>query len=111
MSRQVGWLFRALDDFGYLIYRIFPISENSVVKLHCLKQLWEIAWDHNQFAVQRHFRDLQSDIMITEDIVSDFAQFIIHNGGRSRVIESFLGRNIPPLIKRAVQSLAKSEDD
>lgn len=111
LSRQTHWPFKALDDFGYLNYRIFLMSDKNDVKLNCLKQIWEIAWDANQFAVQRHFRDLQSDNKIPEAIVSDFAQFVIHNGGRTKSsIEPYLGRNTPPLIKRAIQSLVKTED-
>jgi eukaryotic-like serine/threonine-protein kinase len=111
LPRITRWPFKALDDFGYLNYRIYRISTNNEVKFSCLKQIWEIAWAHNQFAIQKSWKDLFSDNTFPKELESRLAQHMIANSRMTTgSIAPFLGTAMPSVIKRAIQQLQKEKE-
>lgn len=111
LPRVTRWPFKALDDFGYLNYRIYRISTNNEVKFSCLKQIWEIAWDHNQFAIQKSWKDLFSDTTFPKELESRLAEHMISNSRTTTgSIAPFLGAAMPSVVKRAIQQLQREKE-
>jgi eukaryotic-like serine/threonine-protein kinase len=106
LSREVGWPFSALSSFGDLNYRMIRLTKAADVQLRCLISLWDIAWDANQFSAQRQFRDLQTENEIMDEVITPFTEHLITNSRKRKTnLDAFLGKRVPPMLKRALQSL------
>ncbi|MEK5149046.1 serine/threonine-protein kinase [Psychrobacillus sp. FSL K6-4615] len=104
---QVGWPFSSLNSFGYFLNRFYKATPQSTAcQLECLKEIWELAACHDQWAIQDLFIDILSGNQIPEEIAEDFAFHILHLGKSFIKMDKLnVGRIHSEIIVRAIQSL------
>lgn len=75
---KVGWPFSSLNSFGYFLNRVYKACyEKPLVRLECLKEIWEIAVFHDQWAIQDLIVEIISTNQIDSDIEEEFALHIL----------------------------------
>lgn len=100
--QTTGWPFTATTSFGDLLKRIFYISSNSRVKIQCLKELWDIAYEKNQFGVQNIIESLLDGQSIPPSIQTEFAMYILESPANIN-LERFIYLKIPKVIMAAIK--------
>lgn len=73
---MVGWPFSYTKYFGELLNLIYEEVGIDEVKLKCLKELWHVGVEQNQFRVQDIVKDIIQSGNIPESIVYSFADYI-----------------------------------
>ena len=96
-----GWPFKYTDSFGDLIREGYRVIENDSVKLMCLKALWDIGVEGNQFKVEDMIKDIIESGAIPESIVISFAAYIA-NSKKNIEINSFYANRIQKPIKQVL---------
>lgn len=96
-----GWPFSYTESFGYLIREGYKVVENNSVKLMCLKALWDLGVEGNQFKVESMIKDIIGYGSIPESIVISFATYIA-SSEKSIEINSFYDKTIQEPIKQAL---------
>ncbi|CEP95523.1 serine/threonine protein kinase [[Clostridium] sordellii] len=98
---MTGWPFRYTEDFGYLIREGYRVIDNDSVKLMCLKALWDIGVEGNEFKVESMIRDIIESGNIPESIVISFSAYISNSKKRIE-FNSFYTNTIQKPIKQAL---------
>jgi eukaryotic-like serine/threonine-protein kinase len=106
--QTTGWPFDATGTFGNLLNRIFHKSPNPRVKIQCLKELWTIAYERDQWSVQRILEHILDGSAIPSDIQTEFAMYILESSP-SIDLERFSQLKIPKVIMRAITQKMKSK--
>lgn len=104
---QVGWPFSSLNSFGYFLnrfYKAFP--QSTACQLECLKEIWELAAYHDQWAIQDLIIAMISNNQIPEEIEEDFAFHIVHlDKSFIKLNKLNLDKISSEFIVRAIQSV------
>nr|WP_295933014.1 serine/threonine-protein kinase [uncultured Dyadobacter sp.] len=98
---RTGWPFKAATDFGLLLKRILTNVATDQVRLLCLKQLWKLAFEMDQWAIQREIKDVLNEKYISSTIAPSFAEYII-NLEIEVDLDRFQGVPLPIMIKKAI---------
>ena len=75
-----GWPFRALDSFTLFLERIYDTVDLPEVKIACIKEMWYIAAEHNQWYSQDLVMKKIYSNQIDTEIENDFTFFISELG-------------------------------
>jgi len=109
-TQSHNWPFRALDDFGLILYHILKICQENEIKLLCLCEIWNIAYEDDQFAVQNNFKTIMNNNMIPSEIEAEFAAHIVSSKTRGITMAKFSEIRLPTAIKRAIIQIARTPE-
>jgi len=98
---SVGWPFKAASSFGTLLKKIITIIPDEQVRLICLKHLWKLAFEMDQWAVQREIVEVFNDRYISTAIAPSLAEFIA-NSETEVALQHFQAQLLPRMIKMAI---------
>lgn len=98
---SVGWPFKAASGFGTFLKKMIVAIPNEDVRLTCLKHLWKLAFEMDQWSVQRDIFEVFNDRYITASISPSVAEFII-NSETEVDLQHFQAQVLPKMIKMAV---------
>ncbi|HCN57261.1 MAG TPA: serine/threonine protein kinase [Exiguobacterium sp.] len=104
---QVGWPFSSLNSFGYFLNRFYKaLPQSTACQLECLKEIWELAAYHDQWAIQDLIIGIISNNQIPEEIAEDFAFHIVQlDKSFIKLNKLNLDKISSELIVRAIQSV------
>ena len=95
------WPFSAMGTFGKVLKKIIYTVNDDEVRLICLKQIWHIAFEADQWSVQDIARELYTNAFISKAIENELAEHIISSGTRVEM-SKFSRAVMPTAIKSAV---------
>lgn len=73
---ESGWPYYYTEYFGNLIYKGYYLINNDKVKLLCLKGLWDLGIEGNQFKVESMIRNIIQQGCIPDSILISFSSYI-----------------------------------
>ncbi len=98
---SVGWPFKAAGGFGTLLKKIVVAIPDEQVRLLCLKHLWRLAFEMDQWSVQRDVAEVFNDKYISLAIAPTLAEFIIHSEIEVD-LQHFQSMILPKVVKMAI---------
>jgi eukaryotic-like serine/threonine-protein kinase len=99
--QTVGWDFREMRTFGELLKEIIILVKDDESRLICLKQLWHLAYESDQWSVQKTIREVLNDKYITKAIETQMAEYIIKSETEVDM-KHFSGLTLPIIVKAAI---------
>ncbi len=102
--RTVGWPFSSMNWFGDFLFALFHRLHTHRARLICLEELWSLAYENDQWSVQRKLYGLINDGNIPQDLAIDFAMAIAKSDVNSQKPQ-LSRRNVHPAIQNAIDSL------
>lgn len=99
----VGWPFKAASNFGSLLKRIVLAVPDEHVRLICLKHLWKLAFEMDQWSVQRDIAEVFNHKYISGVIAPTLAEYIV-NSETEVDLQHFQSLLLPRIIKVAIIS-------
>lgn len=99
--KTVRWPFSSMSTFGEVLRKIIETVNNDNVRLLCFKQLWYLAYDADQWSVQRDMKDVFNTKFITPSIELQLSEHIIKQETKVD-IKDFGSLTIPKVIKVAI---------
>ncbi len=99
--RTVRWPFSEMDTFGKILIKILKTVSDEETKLLCLKQLWYLAFEADQWSVQRELKTVFNSNYISEGIETQLAEYIIQSHTKVDMAH-FSGLNLPSIIKSSI---------
>ncbi len=105
-SLITGWPFSSLNSFGYFLLRLYESTENyPLCRLSLLKELWYIATDLDQWAVQAIVVNLINHNEIPEGIIMEFSIYIMETGQYFSKLDTVNLSGIAGQLKNAINHL------
>jgi hypothetical protein len=95
---MTGWPFNEMTAFGRFLKNVFFTVHEPALKLLCLKEIWNLAYEQDQWTVQSIMQGLFDHI--PEDIQTAFAVHILDSSVSSLPDSS--KSTIPRIIKQAL---------
>ena len=105
----VGWPFAAMDSFGRFLDALFHASDRPHLRLVCLRELWDLAYVIDQWAVQRIVARVIGDAEVPDEIAGDFAMHISESCVSAEK-PRFASRSVHAAIRNAIEGLSWSGD-
>lgn len=99
--KTVGWPFTSLNDFGSFLINIIKIVDDDEVRLICFKQLWYIAFEADQWAVQSEIKKVFNESFISPNICTQLSEYII-NSEIDVNLKIFSDLKLPIRIRKAI---------
>lgn len=75
--QTVRWPFSSMSTFGKVLKKIIQTVSDDETKLICLKQLWYLAFESDQWDVQKDVKEVYSEKYISKNIETQLAEYII----------------------------------
>lgn len=99
--QTVRWPFNAMGTFGEVLVQLIKNVNDEEVRLICFKQLWYLAYEADQWSVQREIKEVFNDKFISPAIETQLTEFII---ARETKIEMslFSGLTLPTIVKAGI---------
>lgn len=95
------WPFREMSTFGLLLIKIIKTVSDEETKLICFKQLWYLAFETDQWSVQRDMKAVFNDKFISSSIETQLSEYIIKSETKVEMAY-FSTLVIPRIIKVAI---------
>lgn len=105
LASMTGWPFEETKTFAKFLREIVSIVKEPEFKLSCLKQIWDLAYQQDQWGAQSVMEGLLKGNYIPEEIQTQFAVHII-DSSVSRLPNSS-DQTIPIKLKQALIIKAK----
>ncbi|WP_051313090.1 serine/threonine-protein kinase [Sporocytophaga myxococcoides] len=102
--QTTGWPFSAMKKIGEILIKIIKTVNDSETKLICFKQLWYLAFEADQWAVQSELKSVFNDTHISKAIETQLSEYIISTG-RGVDMEHFGNLILPKIIKASIIKL------
>jgi len=96
--KTVRWPFSSTSTFGEVLRKIIVTVNNDNVKLLCFKQLWYLAYEADQWSVQRDMKEVFNDKFISPTIELQLSEHIIKQETKID-IKTFSNMSIPKVVK------------
>ena len=106
LAGMTGWPFREITTFGRFLKDVFVTVREPELKLLCLKEIWDFAYEQDQWAVQSMMKGLLDQI--PEEIQTAFAVHILDSSVSSLPDSS--KAKIPRIIRQALIRKANELD-
>ena len=98
--QTMGWPFSKTESFGKLLYRFYTLIPDNETKLHCLNEIWYLAFVSDQWKVQTICKQILNN-NVPNEIELSFSKTIIDSNVKIRFTD-FAGINLQPIIKKAL---------
>lgn len=96
-----GWPFKAMNTFGDFLKNVILKVNDAEVRLICFKQLWHLAFEVDQWAVQSSIKKVFNKTYIADEIQIPLADFI-----QKKAIEvdmsHFSNLDVPRIVKNGI---------
>lgn len=99
--QTVRWPFSSMGTFGSVLIKIIKTVNDDETKLMCFKQLWYLAFESDQWSVQKEIKEVLNDIFITPAIETQFAEYIIQSETKLEMTH-FSSLALPKIIKASI---------
>ena len=99
--QSVRWPFSAMNTFGKLLKKIIQIVTDDSARLLCFKQLWYLAFEADQWNVQKDIKEVFTSQYISKNIESQLAEHITANAVEVD-LSKLPSTTMPKVIKMAV---------
>lgn len=96
--KTVRWPFALMGTFGKLLKNIVQIVSDDETRLICFKQLWYLAYEADQWSVQKDIKVVLNSKYITKAIETQFAEYIMNSETKIDV-GIFSSLSLPQVIK------------
>ena len=109
--QTVRWPFSEMKTFGEVLASIIKIVGDEETKLLCFKQLWYLAFEADQWSVQREIKSVFNEKYISPAIETQLSEYIISSETDVNMAH-FASSNIPKIVKIAIlksNSIAKKK--
>jgi serine/threonine protein kinase len=100
------WPFSATGTFGTLLRNIYLRISEHRVKASCLKELWIIAYEQDQWSVQRIVEGLLKNHAIPDELQAEFAMMILESPAKIDE-DRFASIKMPDVIRKAISQKAQ----
>lgn len=99
--QTVGWPFRDMGTFGSVLIKIIKVVNDDEVRLICFRQLWGLAYESDQWSVQKEVKEVFNDKYISESIATQLSEHILDS---STEIDMglFSGLTLPRIVKGSI---------
>ena len=112
--QTLRWPFSEMGTFGKILSSIVKEVTDEETKLMCLKGLWYLAFEADQWSVQPLMKEVLNKKHITPAIETQLAEYILSSDTEVD-IDQFTGLDIPPVIKKSIltshQNALKANDE
>lgn len=102
LDSLTGWPFKETTTFGGFLRDVFLIVREPSLKLSCLREIWKMAYEQDQWGVQSIMGGLLLDNNIPEDIQPAFAAHILDSSVGS--LPDFSSTRIPKILRQALNN-------
>lgn len=92
------WPFSSTSTFGEVLRKIIVTVNNDNVRLLCFKQLWYLAYEADQWSVQRDMKEVFNDKYISPTIELQLSEHIIKKETKIDM-KTFSNMIIPRVVK------------
>lgn len=99
--KTVRWPFSEMSNFGLLLRNLVEIVNGDEVNFLCLKQLWYLAYEADQWSVQSEIKKVFNDKYIRSAIEVQLSDFIIKQETKVD-IKRFSSLSLPHVVKAAI---------
>jgi hypothetical protein len=104
------WPFEAMNTFGSVLIKIIKTVNDDEVKLICFKQLWYLAYEVDQWKVQKEVKDVFNDTYISTNIETQLSQYILQSNTKVE-LSHFKNQKIPQIVKASIIKGNKQVDE
>ena len=105
-----GWPFTAMSTFGTVLIKIIQTVSDDETRLICLKQLWYLAFEADQWKVQSKVKDVFTGEFIPASIETQLAEYIFQ--AKTKVeLSHFNNSKVPKLIRSSIIKSNTSLDE
>jgi serine/threonine protein kinase len=99
--QTVRWPFSSMGTFGSVLIKIIKTVGDDETKLICFKQLWYLAFESDQWSVQKEIKEVLNDKFITPAIETQLAEYIIQSETKLEMTH-FSSLTLPKIIKASI---------
>lgn len=99
--QSLGWPFSSMDTFGSVLIKLIKNVKDEETKLICFIQLWRLAFEFDQWNVQKDIKEVLNDTYVSSTIETQLAEYIIHSETKIE-ISNFSSFTLPKLIKISI---------
>jgi eukaryotic-like serine/threonine-protein kinase len=109
---RTGWPFSYLDSFGRFFNYLYNIVPQADAKLICLKELWNISFEQDQWGPQKMMENLIRG-KINYESIEPFAEFLTESKSpyAYRILEKGRLSEINPIIRTSLINLVERVDE
>lgn len=75
--KTVRWPFSSMTTFGKVLKKLIQTVPDEESRLLCFKQLWYLAFESDQWDVQKDVKEVFTDKLIAKNIETQLAEYII----------------------------------
>lgn len=112
--QTVRWPFSSMGTFGSVLIKIIKTVNDDETRLICFKQLWYLAFEADQWSVQKEIKEVLNNIFITPNIETQLAEYIIQSETKLEMTY-FSSLTLPKIIKASIikgnEVAEKKEED
>jgi len=99
--KTLSWPFSSMTTFGRVLVNIIKTVSDDETRLICLKQLWFLAFESDQWNVQRQIKQVFNNDYITKSIEIQLSEYIISTEA-SIDVSHFSNLEIPQSVKLGI---------
>lgn len=96
--QTVRWPFSSMSTFGKVLKKIIQTVPDDETRLICLKQLWYLAFEADQWGVQKDIKEVLNEKYISKAIETQLSEYII--ASETEVdMSHFTNLQLPKIVK------------
>lgn len=99
--QTVRWPFSSMGTFGTVLISLIKTVNDDETKLICFKQLWYLAFESDQWSVQKQIKEVFNDKFIVPAIETQLAEYIILSEKKIEMTH-FSSLTLPRIIKLSI---------
>lgn len=99
--KTVRWPFSSMETFGTVLIKIIKTINDDEVRLLCFKHLWYLAFEADQWSVQKENKEIFIDKYISTSIETQLAEYILSTETKVEMTH-FTSQKIPKIIKGSI---------
>lgn len=104
--KQYKWPFSYLNDFARFFYNLYNILPFTTARLICLKELWEISFESDQWSAQTLMESIIRG-KINPDNIESFAEFLTGSNTKhaDKIIQNGNLSQINPILRNSILAI------
>jgi serine/threonine protein kinase len=99
--QTVRWPFSSIGTFGEVLTKIVKLVTDDETRLISFKQLWYLAFEADQWSVQKEIKSVLNDRFISKAIETQLSEYIISSETEVDM-SHFTGLQLPKIVKIAI---------
>lgn len=99
--QTVRWPFSSMGTFGEVLTKIVKTVSDDETRLLCFKQLWYLAFEADQWSVQKEIKSVFNDTYISKAIETQLSEYIIASETEVEM-SHFSGLQLPKVVKLGI---------